>query len=98
MQTVKEGKFFKSNIDNEAMVLGKFARVKTLNAAKSKAAGRRMYNEITVLFIKIDSPVSRDSVVHEILPADNKSQKLKERFKDAWNDFVKVCPDAQKAE
>lgn len=89
METVKEGKFFKSDKEGESAVLGKFAVIKVLNAFKSKNKGKRSFNEITVCVIKIDNASNKDIVCHEILPGDAKSERLKMRFKTAWADFVK---------
>ena len=95
METVKEGKFFKSNKEGESAVLGKFAVIKVLNAFKSKSNGKRFFNEITVCIIKIDNASNKDIVCHEILPGDAKSERLKARFKTAWADFVKKTKSSE---
>lgn len=95
METVKEGKFFKSDKEGESAVLGKFAVIKVLNAFKSKNKGKRSFNEITVCVIKIDNASNKDIVCHEILPGDAKSERLKMRFKTAWADFVKKAKSSE---
>lgn len=95
METVKEGKFFKSDKEGESAVLGKFAVIKVLNAFKSKSKGKRSFNEITVCVIKIDNASNKDIVCHEILPGDAKSERLKMRFKTAWADFVKKAKSSE---
>lgn len=88
MNIIKETKYHTSNLENENLVQGKFAKAKILNAAKSKKGKKKVFDEVTVCIIKINSAVNKDSVVHTIINGDNKSEKLKERFKSAWAEFA----------